>query len=161
MSEYQLSCNSESMVWRLTCRSVRTLLKNKQRVGIRVASGSMLPTLQIGQHVMVEPLCRYNARLGDIVLRQQKNDEYLMIHRCIMKLRWMGKLYYVTKADACFEIDDVVTSDKVFGVVRSCVTDIGWRSLWFRYGQVLFLPIFMLARLFCKIIFGKRAFIKW
>ncbi len=34
MSEYQLSCNSESMVWRLTCRSVRTLLKNKQHVGI-------------------------------------------------------------------------------------------------------------------------------
>ncbi len=77
----------------------REVIRQGHRVSLRIASESMLPTLRLGDRVIVQryPLTR-QPRLGDIGLFHI-HDRWI-VHRIIGKAEREGQLFYRQKGDA-------------------------------------------------------------
>lgn len=72
---------------------------------------SMIPTIQHGEVLHVQPIGDRKLRIGDIILAQTAG--VLKAHRIVQECR-NG---FITRGDAGCESDDEITRDHIFGLV--------------------------------------------
>ncbi len=118
--------------------AAKSLLENGRSVNIQVVTGSMKPTIMPEQFVKTIPKEKCRIKAGDIILMSQFYEGSLIIHRCLLVIRWNEKKYYITKGDACLIIDRIVPENRVLGKVE--LIEPVLLRLWFQYGQYLILP---------------------
>ena len=148
ITSYEEKGISNEAQWELMRRSAEILLRDGRKVIIRVYSESMLPTLRAGQLLSVLPLEVRSPKLGDVILRIQCENRYLMVHRLMFKFGWKGKTYFVTKADSSIVFDDIIDSTKVVGTCEMKSIEKGLSGVWFKYLQSILMPLYVLASLF-------------
>jgi Peptidase S24-like len=74
---------------------------------------SMLPTIQDGEIVHVQPVVRYKLRIGDIVLLRSGAE--FKAHRIIRK-RGLG---FITRGDSGVDTDGEIRCDQILGRVTA------------------------------------------
>ena len=100
---------------------------------VAVASGSMEPTIEIGDAIIVDK--KYNKHLnelkeGDILVF--KNNKKIYTHR-IVKIKRENDQYSInTKGDRKGQTEDrwIVTNNDVIGVVKAKIKYIGYPTVW-------------------------------
>jgi len=116
-----------------------------------ITSGSMEPTIDSGDLVVIQTIPRENLTVGQIITVRRANGE-LITHR-VEKLDRNGTfINIITKGDANPDPDpDVVSAeDEVLGAVRTTIPHFGQVVLWAESlpGRlVLILPIFVFVAL--------------
>ena len=126
---------------------VRTELPMPFGTGVAVVlSGSMEPTLQVGDFLIVKKAENYTE--GDIVVYQNRNE--LIVHRIIS----IDGENYITKGDANNTEDEPITLDKIEGVVISHIPYIG------NIFNILRTPLGIIALLALAIILIESSFKK-
>jgi signal peptidase I len=99
---------------------------------LTVVSGSMEPTLDVGDVVIVRPLAPTNLRVGDVVTFRDPTDEDLLITHRVRALRIAnGQVGVTTKGDANnTEERWTVPVDGSVGLVRYQVHRLGFALAW-------------------------------
>lgn len=97
-----------------------------------VASGSMRPSLEVGDLVIAVPTPTQNIEVGDVVLFITESGSIPIIHR-VIEIETDGNEYmFVTKGDANNAPDDpIFPADKVFKLAYT-VPYVGWFSIYTR-----------------------------
>ena len=101
---------------------------------LTVLSGSMEPTLHVGDVVVVEQVPPLDVRVGDIVtFRDPEDAERLITHR-VREIDVQGNsVAFVTKGDANTSVENwKVTTDGTIGRVRYHVWRLGYLMFWIR-----------------------------
>ena len=100
---------------------------------VAVASGSMEPTIEIGDAIIVDK--KYNKHLnelkeGDILVF--KNDKKIYTHRIVRIKRENNQYSINTKGDRKGQTEDkwIVTNNDVIGVVKAKIKYIGYPTVW-------------------------------
>jgi signal peptidase I len=93
------------------------LILNGYGLRFRAIGRSMLPTIQDGEIVRVEPVAASTLRLGDIVLLRQGAE--FKAHRIIRK---RGQ-YFITRGDTGMDADGEIRRDQILGRVtaKECI----------------------------------------
>ena len=141
---------SDREKWKKAHIVARGVLASGQPVRIRVASGSMRPTLRVGDTVKIVPTNYDGIKMGDIFLRSQKYRNNMMIHRCLFKLKLGKKRFLISKGDATCVYDDLPDEDMILG--KAVVQEKKDQILVFRYLQYLLAPAFLLATIVYEIV---------
>jgi signal peptidase len=110
-----------------------------------VASGSMTPSLQVGDMAVVVHTKPENIQVGDVI--QYRGETEPVIHRVIDKYDQGGTTFFITKGDANNAQDPTPVSEKqVVGKSAFVIPKLGWASIGLRsgaaavYDAVLALP---------------------
>ena len=95
---------------------------------LAIASGSMRPTIEIGDIVIIDQ--KYNdLEINDIIAFKKENA--IIVHRIIDKIKCGNEYYYYTKGDANNSPDNfTVEEDMVLGKVSFIVPYIGYPTIW-------------------------------
>src|ERR1044072_5182407 len=96
----------------------RQLLAKNDSVQICMSGGSMRPTIEDGDMVIIEPIADGKINQGDVVLYQSRYDT-AVIHRFIKIERASGEKTITTRGDASSHNDLSVTIDKILGRVKN------------------------------------------
>jgi signal peptidase I len=93
------------------------LISNGYGLRFRAIGRSMLPTIQDGEIVRVEPVAASTLRIGDIVLLRQGAE--FKAHRII---RNRGQ-YFITRGDTAMDADGEIRRDQILGRVtaKECI----------------------------------------
>jgi signal peptidase len=96
-----------------------------------VVSGSMRPTLQIGDLLLIRKCAASEIKVGDIIVFRPHNGDCLIVHRVIEKRDTSGQITFKTKGDANLSPDswNVLESD-VLGIVVFNIPYVGYLSLY-------------------------------
>jgi len=94
-----------------------------------IASGSMRPTLDVGDIVVTVQTRPENIRVGDIIQYWRQGEPAPIIHRVIQVDRAGGITYIVTKGDANDAPDEPITVTQTVGKVVLIIPKIGWISI--------------------------------
>lgn len=128
-----------------------------------VLSGSMRPTIDIGELVVIKMCNPEDVQVGDIVTKSVSTDGSLTLtHRVIEKYDdpETGALMVVTQGDDNQSADVAMPADEVIGTMQMHIPYLGY-VVGFVKGNLLFVVFFALALavLFTalRIIFGKKA----
>lgn len=92
-----------------------------------IASGSMQPTLRIGDIVILVPASAASINVGDIVQYQTTN--MTIIHRVVDTFTSGGSTWIVTKGDANSAPDAPVNVRQITGKVLFTIPQLGWVSI--------------------------------
>lgn len=95
-----------------------------------IASGSMQPTLRIGDIVILVPASAASINVGDIVQYQTTN--MTIIHRVIDAFTSGGSTWIVTKGDANSAPDGPVNPGQVTGKLLVTIPQLGWVSIFLK-----------------------------
>ena len=97
---------------------------------VAVATGSMEPTIRVGDVVMVCWTDAENLEVGDII--QYRKDDYTVIHRIVeCQENEKGVTEYITQGDYNNAPDsDPVTAEQIKGRVILTIPEIGNFTLW-------------------------------
>ena len=96
---------------------------------IGVASGSMEPTINIGDMVIIQKCDANDVEVNDVIEYSRK--EYSVIHRVIEKYEKNGETYFITKGDNNTSADnDPVNEKMIKGKVIFKVPYVAWAKLW-------------------------------
>ena len=100
-----------------------------------VGSGSMMPTIKIGDAIIVDKSYSekaYKIEVGDILVFKKENE--LFCHRVVEKNMINDSYYFKTKGDReGQEIDNwVVKEDEIVGVTNFQIKNIGMPSIWLK-----------------------------
>ena len=101
-----------------------------------VVSGSMRPTLEVGDIVVVKAVDPSEIRVGDVIVFHDPIDgEKLIVHRVVDVVHSGGKYYFDTKGDANFLKDSqrwgkLVSQDLVEGKVVFVIPKVGLLRIW-------------------------------
>jgi signal peptidase len=91
-----------------------------------VLSGSMSPTLRLGDLMVTEPVAADAIKVGDIITYRSPIDGSLVAHR-VVEIQSQSELAFRTKGDANDRPDPyLVTSQNVVGVVKFSVPLLGY-----------------------------------
>ena len=91
-------------------------LANKSSRWYVVTSGSMEPTLKIGDIVYVKNVDANDVKVGDIINFYKEEKEYTITHRCIDIVEQGNKIFFITKGDANEKNDSfLVPEDALIG----------------------------------------------
>jgi signal peptidase len=99
-----------------------------------VVSGSMRPTLDVGDLVVVEKVNSGAIQLGDMIQYLRGNE--VITHRVISIYRDRGITFFITKGDANSVPDDPVAEQIVLGKTLFTIPKLGWISIFFRTAAV-------------------------
>jgi len=94
-----------------------------------IASGSMRPTLGVGDIAVTVQTRPENIKVGDIIQFWRQGEPAPIIHRVIQIDRAGGITYIVTKGDANNAPDDPITVTQTLGKVVLVVPKLGWISI--------------------------------
>ena len=96
-----------------------------------IASGSMRPTLEVGDIAVTVPTPTEKIRVGDIIQYWRSGDKAPTIHRVIEINRVGGTIYIVTKGDANTAPDEPIMAlpTQKVGRVILVIPKIGWISI--------------------------------
>jgi signal peptidase len=94
-----------------------------------IASGSMRPTLDVGDIAIAVQTRPENIKVGDIIQYWRQGDPAPTIHRVIEVNYAGGVAYIVTKGDANDAPDDPITVTQTVGKVVLIIPKIGWVSI--------------------------------
>jgi signal peptidase len=94
-----------------------------------IASGSMRPTLDVGDIAVTVQTRPENIGVGDIIQFWRQDGSAPIIHRVIQIGRAGGITYIVTKGDANDAPDDPITVTQTVGKVVLVIPKIGWVSI--------------------------------
>lgn len=114
-----------------------------------VQSGSMSPTINIGDIILVSPQYRYNQ--NDVVTFRTENNQ-IVTHR-IVEVKDDGKIF-VTKGDANRSIDQSLVADSsIIGKVTYVIPKLGYLSAFAKtpFGILVFIGIPIFALVFDKL----------
>lgn len=90
----------------------------QRRQTFRVASGSMVPTLKVGQRVRI--LSSKKPIMGDVVAFYW--GDKITAHRFFLCIPWKSKRWCITKGDASSHFDHPWPAESLLGVVQVQVT---------------------------------------
>jgi len=94
-----------------------------------IASGSMRPTLDVGDIAITVQTRPENIKVGDIIKYWRQGEPAPIIHRVIQADRAGGITYIVTKGDANDAPDEPITVTQTVGKVVLIIPKIGWISI--------------------------------
>ena len=94
-----------------------------------IASGSMRPTLDVGDIAVTVQTRPENIKVGDIIKYWRQGEPAPTIHRVIQVDRAGGITYIVTKGDANDAPDEPITVTQTVGKVVLIIPKIGWISI--------------------------------
>jgi len=94
-----------------------------------IASGSMRPTLDVGDIAITVQTHPENIKVGDIIQYWRQGETAPIIHRVIQIERAGGITYIVTKGDANDASDEPITVTQTVGKVVLIIPKIGWISI--------------------------------
>jgi signal peptidase I len=98
-----------SEMWQEACKNGRT-------VSFKIASGSMRPTIEVGDVVGVRRVKLSEIRAGDIVaFKEEKN---VIVHRIVRVNRTNGFLTFLQMGDVG-GISQIIRADRIIGKVAS------------------------------------------
>ena len=140
--------------WAAAHNSTKHILNSGFAVKVVVGSGSMTPSLSMGQVVRVLPVKDNPIYVGDIVLRSQESKDALFVHRCLGKFRFRKKTFFITKGDNVLYTDLIIDESFILGKVTA--QESGFRKLYYRYIQILLLPYFILHMVIIRKKAGKE-----
>ena len=95
-----------------------------------IASGSMQPTLNVGDMVIVLSTPAKTIKIGDIIQYQTAQEP--TIHRVIDKYEAGGTTWFITQGDANNAPDDPVNERQVMGKVVLTIPKLGWVSIYLK-----------------------------
>jgi len=96
-----------------------------------IASGSMQPTLNLGDIVIVVSTPAKSIKVGDII-QYQTASGVPTVHRVIDKYTQGGQLWFITKGDANKAPDDPINERQVIGKVILTIPKLGWISIYLK-----------------------------
>jgi signal peptidase len=126
-----------------------------------VTSGSMEPTVSVGDAAMVKPVDGSAVEIGDVITFRSAGGTGMTTHRAIATKEIGGKIYYQTKGDANETPDpDLVAADAVYGKVPLSISKAGYllsyvATPWGRILSVGIPMLFLVAHEF-RGLFGVR-----
>ena len=92
-----------------------------------VTSGSMVPSIGVGDAVIVDPSFGDRVSIGDVVTFRSSQTSGMVTHRVIASREIGGQTYYQTKGDANQTPDpNLVWSGAVYGKVRTHLPWLGY-----------------------------------
>ena len=94
-----------------------------------IASGSMQPTLNVGDIAITVKTPAKTIKIGDIIQYYRASGEPPTIHRVIDKYRSGGLTWFITKGDANNAPDDPINEHQVIGKVILTIPKLGWVSI--------------------------------
>ncbi|MCS7124608.1 MAG: signal peptidase I [Candidatus Bathyarchaeota archaeon] len=94
-----------------------------------IASGSMTPTLNVGDIAIVLSTPAKAIRVGDIIQYYRASGEPPIIHRVIDKYESGGTTWFITQGDANNAPDDPINENQVKGKVIFTIPKLGWVSI--------------------------------
>jgi len=99
-----------------------------------IASGSMRPTLEVGDIAITIQTTPDKIKVGDIIQYWRSGDKAPMIHRVIEISRAGGTIYIVTKGDANTAPDEpiIVSPTQKIGKAILIIPKIGWISIYLK-----------------------------
>lgn len=102
---------------------------------ISIASGSMVPELNVGDVAIIKECTPNDIIVGDII--QYKMEGYTVIHRVIEKKQKNGEYIFITKGDSN-KTQDIhpVNEDQVIGKCIFKVKYLGYPAIWLHLIQV-------------------------
>ena len=96
---------------------------------IAIASGSMEPTYNKGDALLLSKVDSNNIDVGDILV--YKDGKKIIAHRVIKKTEYKDKVYYYTKGDANIAADSgYIERENVVGKGIHIVKYIGYPTIW-------------------------------
>ena len=94
-----------------------------------IASGSMQPTLNVGDIAVTVKTPAKAIKIGDVIQFYRASGEPPTIHRVIDKYRSGGLTWFITKGDANNAPDDPINEHQVIGKVILIIPKLGWISI--------------------------------
>jgi len=94
-----------------------------------IASGSMTPTLDIGDIAVTVQTHPEAIKVGDIIQYWREGEPAPIIHRVIETYKSGGTTYFVTKGDANNAPDDPITPTQTVGKLIITIPKLGWASI--------------------------------
>ncbi len=122
-----------------------------------VTSESMVPTINVGDLLVLQGRTEEGIQVGDIVVYQDDWNPNPIVHRVVEIEEIDGVFFYYTRGDANSQRDPGNrTIDEIVGEVVLIIPQIGHVSLWLKepLGQitivVIFILILVLPEVACK-----------
>jgi len=97
-----------------------------------IASGSMRPTMEVGDIAITVKTPPDKIRVGDIIQYWREGDVAPTIHRVMEISHRGGMVYIVTKGDANNVPDDPITTTQPVGKVILIIPKVGWASIYLK-----------------------------
>lgn len=97
-----------------------------------IASGSMTPTLQVGDIAITVQTSPETIKTGDIIQYWREGQPAPIIHRVIETYKTGGTTYFITKGDANNAPDDPITPTKTVGKLIITIPKLGWISIYLK-----------------------------
>jgi signal peptidase len=94
-----------------------------------IASGSMMPALDVGDIVITVQTSPEKIKVGDIIQYWRQGDPAPIVHRVTQINRAGGTTYIVTKGDANNAPDDPITVTQTIAKVVLVIPKLGWISI--------------------------------
>ena len=96
---------------------------------IVIASGSMMPNINVGDVVIVDRKSN-DFDVNDVIAYKKKN--LIIVHRIVKKVKVGSSYYYYTKGDANSSMDDfAIDTSMIVGKVKLKLPYIGYPTVWF------------------------------
>jgi len=97
-----------------------------------IASGSMRPTLDVGDIAVTVQTSPDKIMVGDIIQYWRQGETTPTIHRVIEIYKSGGTTYFVTKGDANNAPDDPITPTQTVGKLVITIPKLGWASIYLK-----------------------------
>jgi signal peptidase len=95
-----------------------------------IASGSMSPTMQVGDIVITRQIPPEQIAVGDVIRFQDKSIS--TIHRVVEIQSDSGEIIFITRGDTNDRNDPPILARDLEGKVILTVHKLGWVSIWVR-----------------------------